>query len=602
MITYGGVPLIIPSVEDMERITPHLPIDEIYEFQSPEWTGFPGSWKAISQQERRPLKLGRLHWPRGASRWATAHFLVSERQLDQIRPLTITGTSQGIQTLTLKIDDGTRNIETEMWMLPPRPVHQWTEDDNLYLMTLVDDRYWWWHRTTELLVTRDVTTWSQFYTSIALYLNITLTADTFADAYEYFGPPMDLQSAYDYLPPLLDAVAFSCGQRIVRKLDGTVLAQNASSAMGDSATLLSSYEAQKFFGGKFRFSDTDSGPRTDLRSLVTSRVRVVFPKQLQDPASAATDETVAYLREMTDLDLSGLYDGITPKSDIKTFHSSAIAWVNATGTAGETGFNVDNNTQLADLATQIAKDYYLWAIAGDLSMVFAGVVPWEGEAGADFVEWEAHREEGFSQAEPYSMRTIVSRDTINNLAERMYHHGTYGALSDGEDTHIRRFKLTENLERCGSAIARVILFKDGRWCETSDTFVVWDSLGLDVDTTPSASSSGSSSNDGSGSGLIIAETGEYGFCRYFYDSNRWEVFQIGVGCCSTSGSSSSSGESTSGSSSGESCSWTFGSSTDLRTITGFDASRLQVLGHAAAGCLQWYNVDPCDTSVTSSGG
>jgi hypothetical protein len=41
-------------------------------------------------------------------------------------------------------------------------------------------------------------------------------------------------------------------------------------------------------------------------------------------------------------------------------------------------------------------------------------------------------------------------------------------------------------------------------------------------------------------------------------------------------------------------------SLDLKTLTGYDASQVQVLGHNTTGpCLQWYSVTTCATATAA---
>lgn len=172
------------------------------------------------------VALGRFNWPcNTAARFATLHALIDTAGLARVRAAVYNPYRAGV----LVIDDDTFMVQTKMWMLPPRPVTQTNPGNNEpWLITLVDERYFWWQRAASLVVTSGVTTWANLYAAIAAGLGITLAPDAIPAA--YLMPPAGFSSSYEYLPPLLDAVACNVGQRVVRGLDGTVRAMNAQSS------------------------------------------------------------------------------------------------------------------------------------------------------------------------------------------------------------------------------------------------------------------------------------------------------------------------------------------------------------------------------------
>ena len=89
-----------------------------------------------------------------------------------------------------------------------------------------------------------------------------------------------------------------------------------------------------------------------------------------------------------------------------------------------------------------------------------------------------------------------------------------------------RFKLTDNLKRCGSAGAvRIMTDGDLEACVEDCSIVVHDALGVAEDT----------------------DAGGFGWAKWCIDARRFEVVQLGAGCCEPSSSSGSSFSSTSGS-------------------------------------------------------
>ena len=105
-----------------------------------------------------------------------------------------------------------------------------------------------------------------------------------------------------------------------------------------------------------------------------------------------------------------------------------------------------------------------------------------------------------------------------------------------------RFQLLEPLRPCGTALAKLVLY-DGTYCPVDLTFSVVDSIGIFK---PEETSSGSSG------GPTPIPAGTYGFAKHFADSDKWEVYALGEGCCPKSSSSSGSPSSQSSSPSSQS--------------------------------------------------
>jgi hypothetical protein len=161
---------------------------------------------------------GTFCWPVGASRWTYASYLVDDAMLAAIRPLAYIGNSLTSLPLTF-LDDLGNVLTTYLYMLPPRPLAQ-SGDNQIWLMMLVDDRFFWWFRAANIVVTPGTTTWTQLFTSLATGLNVTLNVDAVPSV--YLKPSGDLNGMYEALPPMLDVAALSVGMRVVRRFDGTV--------------------------------------------------------------------------------------------------------------------------------------------------------------------------------------------------------------------------------------------------------------------------------------------------------------------------------------------------------------------------------------------
>jgi len=243
VISYASVQLPSPTPAQIAWVQAHVPFDWSAEFLSRGQASTRlTTVKLLGYQDtvrtqfapphywpRGPVRPGVLRWPTwGASRFATAHYLCNETALAAIH-----GAGGGMQFLPLVLDDGTTSVQTDMWLLPARPLATGAAQDDigedLYLLTLVDDRFFWWFRPgafTGAVLTASV---SQLYDAIALALGIEIAYPL--DGSRDVTPDPSL-SVWDYepLPLILDQVAAVVQHRIVCGLDGSVEAVNVDGA------------------------------------------------------------------------------------------------------------------------------------------------------------------------------------------------------------------------------------------------------------------------------------------------------------------------------------------------------------------------------------
>lgn len=252
--TYGGVPLATSTPALRDWLAANYALADLVPFRA--WSQQARLFPSPFDFRRRPVKINSLWWPTGASRWATGFFLVCEQDLEAIRALAYADDTY--QPLTLSLPDGTYTVETDLWMLPALPLAQvsegtstaWTLPEspvyldagetvrqaNLYLLPLVDDRYFWWERAADIDVDEGTTTWAGLISSIGTALGVTIEHESVAAA--YLTPLEELGSRYHALPLVLDAVAAGIGCRVVRGLDGTVTLQRAAAALESQETQL----------------------------------------------------------------------------------------------------------------------------------------------------------------------------------------------------------------------------------------------------------------------------------------------------------------------------------------------------------------------------
>jgi hypothetical protein len=254
MLNLSGVDLIVDwfdrkttSVEMIEYFDKHILslLPNFTPWNRPAWPGTNSSTLTFPWPRTEPkFKLNRFVWPMGASRWAFGHFLASSDQVESIGedafnddgsynviPFMLGNPEIADQVGT---DDTSDNIITaNVFMLPPTPLSGMRglsgPVQSLYLITVVDQRFFWYQSSTGKLQL-DGNTWDDLYTMLATQIALSsdqFSWDTIPD--KYLNPSSSMFNLiYQPVPFALDAVAFNVGQRIVCNYDGTVRANNAT--------------------------------------------------------------------------------------------------------------------------------------------------------------------------------------------------------------------------------------------------------------------------------------------------------------------------------------------------------------------------------------
>jgi hypothetical protein len=429
MISYAGVNLPIPRADICEWVEQNISPDDVYDFQRRDWPGrnlqgmaFPGSTRY------RPIKPGTLYWPTGASRWAVAYFFATDEILDQIyaalanaygiyhsAPLVLSKeTKSGAGVITTDSINGSPEvISTNMWMLPVRPIQQAvTDSDNgVYLLTLVDDRFFWWNSATVTVTfPKD---WPTLYNTFANALCIQppggLQIDPIPAA--YLAPGYNFTHLFnEACPPVLDSIAYNVGQRIVRDLNGGLHAYNVNSSFtifNDNGAAFP-FVGYKQGGGQMALdpgSDFD-----DLASMLPGTVAFSFP------VARGTEETPLEIPpyqlpvSLSSLVIRGFR--VTGNVSVKVFQDSAAADYTVPGPRPV------NYSQLFNLVNQFATDWYSYQFS-PADVKYVGILQWEPEGLSDSIEWtykadEGHREQG-------ECSTRIQRPAFNDQTEQLSH-------------------------------------------------------------------------------------------------------------------------------------------------------------------------------------
>lgn len=400
------------------------------------------------------LRINSLYWPTGASRWAHGVFLATREQLDQI--LEATGGSERVsnepQQLVLADSriqpgeitedsflgnsSGATGLSTEMYLLPPRPISlvDDPEAQTLWLLPLVDVRYFWQFRSTGLIETTfdDTLTWDELIDQVSSRLGVTAIMDEVPE--DYAEPDFTQASRqYDNAATLLDYLTWNVGMRVSRWIDGSLNIQTAQTATDRLAANLIPPWAQ-IAGGAFHDEQK--------ASIVPAAVEVVF-----QPQTGNHDDLDFFTIQASTFGIEESTPSIT-----KTFHCASIA--------GE-----DDNEALAN---KIAEDFYAW-LAKRYDYTFVGIKSWKPTGFDDHVRWTV----GLRRADgTFDATTRVQCLPYNVGIEDLIHQCGIDFPS-----HIR-VKLEEVLEAGGTANSSVYLFDGSEWIDTEKDVDVREIMGL----------------------------------------------------------------------------------------------------------------------------
>lgn len=252
------------------------------------------------------LQLGQLYWPTGASRFGAGFFLVSSDFLEKLPQYDVTGANDAEDTVgglrstvnymhryeakTLNLIEGDKQLQAKMWMLPPRPLFQqrrvpsglsenvaripYSHLNGIWVLPLVDARYWWWNFTTGDFQLPSCSTWETLFKTIFKKLGYTdeqITIDPISVDYLFPHSVLRGASQFTEVPLLLDTIANSCGTRVILNYDGTVRVMNAQKSFEEDSTRYSTSNTQKAGG----FGSLISTSKTSIKENYSSAADII---------------------------------------------------------------------------------------------------------------------------------------------------------------------------------------------------------------------------------------------------------------------------------------------------------------------------------------
>jgi hypothetical protein len=213
------------------------------------------------------LRLNTLYWPSGASRWGYGLFLADSARMDKIKAkLLADGQDQMLRFTTDHWPKWETALDVKMRMLAPiqlptGPGH----GDQLYLVPLVDQRWFWQWRDAGSLEIEEDDTWLQLFAQLEHQLDATMITD-WPDGQFYQPNITEFCRSYHNAAMLLDAAAWSTGMRVSVGFDGTVHVKDPTL---DSFRLGKNQETVDFVAG---------GKTTTYHNQLPNHIRIVFPR------------------------------------------------------------------------------------------------------------------------------------------------------------------------------------------------------------------------------------------------------------------------------------------------------------------------------------
>lgn len=382
MLTYGGVPLLLPDA-DGELLTWMRQKQDIADAvifgettvadKSPRrgLLAWGGDRKGIGQTVANyaappPPRLNSLYWPTGATRWARGYFLATGEAKERITQQA--HSTGGNAPLVLRWGDESARtpLSASMWLLPPRPIARVSAgalNEQLWLLPLVDSRYWWRERNAEDLEISSSTTWADLFSTLGSALGISVALPTAVDA-AYLSPDTyEFTRRYENAALMLDAAALSVGKRIVRRLDGTVRAE--SNATSEAVIAANVGKAYQLLAGGFYHDEAGYRPEKVICTFRKWRHYRVLQKGQVHTVEVEPEITTA-----------------VATSTNKVVHSTMFADYSLDSPSPPA-----NTSDLDALAEIIGEDFYGW-LRSRYDATFAGAQPWDLNGFDDSVIWD----------------------------------------------------------------------------------------------------------------------------------------------------------------------------------------------------------------------
>lgn len=385
-ISYAGIDLCLDTPESNEWVNHAIKyMDEV--LPKRDW---PGTWLVgTTYPPHTPFteEMGCLYWPTGASRWSYFACYITETEYATLSDIT------GENDFIMSQDSGT--ITAPMYMLPIKPLAKFGDSPGLYLLQLVDERYYFQGVNCGVEVQTNIGTWADLIGALKTSLGISCTTPSISGAYGNPCQFSDFNATYQNSATMLDGALRNVGMGLCRDLDGAyhIYTINESKGLIDSEqTLLA--------GGDY----TDLSAN-NKEAVFPGSIDVTFPKMVM---SAETNKRCHFMNaqygRVPYVSLPGdLYVKNTPAASCgytagsdytETFNDTFCALY--VDLSSGTPYNLGN---INNLAAQIAQDYYDEQDVG-VDVVFPSIRNgWDNSATTDALcDWYVYWNNGQCQS------------------------------------------------------------------------------------------------------------------------------------------------------------------------------------------------------------
>lgn len=278
MLKLANTPLSLVDWEVESRINRWLSMDRIRPFLGRSWPGPGSSFLTVPTGYREwppPLRLNRMWWPNGASRWACGAFVVDNSlgYATRIHDAAFGQDGTQINAVPLFMDspDAYTGISDEsleiqkMYVMAIIPIKRVLKTDGsdgvtngLYLFIVADERIFWWDiPTPDFGISEGAgKTWRNVIDSCQGALGTTIETSTIPS--EYLAPSRALNLTGQPIPPVIDAIATNIGMRFIASYDRVYRMKNFEDSLNDYTQNLDQYPARssKIIAGGERFMET----------------------------------------------------------------------------------------------------------------------------------------------------------------------------------------------------------------------------------------------------------------------------------------------------------------------------------------------------------
>ena len=430
-LTYAGIPFVtdrglsfsegdVPAhrrdarelMDEIERLIPLRWLQDfapLGDFPGRALAGIAYPNPVSPQPNPTTVKVGEWFYPNNMTRWSVFRGLATSAMAKDMLAET---NGSAAKTFVMKEYSSVLGnsaepdftLTTNMYMLPPRPLAETAGVQGLYLITLVDERYYWQGQDAGVFkITNNVTcTWASLVTAIAARLGITISLSAVPAAYGIPEADSPLWSDHQSITVLLDAIAANIGRTVVRNLDGTYALLTPSESMTRvTANRGPAGLVQRTAGGDLFQSGVSQLPIGTLgksrNAIAAATVRVCFTKYIdgddpvphylnpryenQRPGSWFEDAPGAYYP----IDVPAASGGILLTSGLVNTSVFTARTTAKALYADESVASPRNLSGITSQAMQIATDYWGHALYAALDEVYPGTYAWSPEGFHDIL-------------------------------------------------------------------------------------------------------------------------------------------------------------------------------------------------------------------------